>query len=191
MALIYLGYRKFVKGDKKKKGDDSEEPENKTVESEMEIEKSNAKKKTLVGAGAGAAMGTLICPGIGTAIGAGAGAVAGKLSSKKSKKKPSQKQSSAENVYAQPRTDRPLPETPKPEKIDEPSAPSEEAVYGENLSDRPENIYENIYQTEDQSRGEPRLEYVPSVIPLESNQEEKSVCQVNGQTSSNLYPSLI
>ena len=47
MALIYLGYRKFVKGDKKKKGDDSEEPENKTVESEMEIEKSNAKKKTV------------------------------------------------------------------------------------------------------------------------------------------------
>ena len=47
MALIYLGYRKFVKGDKKKKGDDSEEPENKTVKSEMEIEKSNAKKKTV------------------------------------------------------------------------------------------------------------------------------------------------
>lgn len=47
MALIYLGYRKFVKGDKKKKGDDSEEPENKTVKSEMEIEKSNTKKKTV------------------------------------------------------------------------------------------------------------------------------------------------
>lgn len=105
--------------------------------------------------------------------------------------KPSQKQSSAENVYAQPRTDRPLPETPKPEKIDEPSAPSEEAVYGETLSDRPENIYENIYQTEDQSRGEPRLEYVPSLIPLETSQQQKSVSQVNGQTSSNLYPSLI
>merc|ERR1712189_116303 len=165
--------------------------ENKKVESEMEIEKSNAKKKTLVGAGAGAAMGTLICPGIATAIGAGAGAVAGKLSSKKSKKKPSQKQSPAENVYAQPRTDRPLPETPKPEKIDEPSAPSEEVVYGKTLSDRPENIYENIYQTEDQSSGESRLEYVPSLIPLETSQQQKSVSQENGQTSSNLYPSLI
>ena len=41
----------------------------------------------MVSAGAGAAMGTLICPGIGTAIGAGAGAVAGKLSSKKQKSK--------------------------------------------------------------------------------------------------------
>ena len=105
--------------------------------------------------------------------------------------KPSQKQSSVENVYAQPRTDRPLPETPKPDIIDEPSAPSEEAVYGENSSDRPENTCENIYQIEDQSSGEPRLEYVPSVISLESNQQQKSVCQVNGQTSSNLYPSLI
>merc|ERR1712189_74158 len=113
------------------------------------------------------------------------------IEQKKSKKKPSQKQSSAENVYAQPRTDRPLPETPKPEIIDEPSAPSQEAFYGENLSDRPENIYEDIYQTEDQSSGESRLEYVPSLIPFETSQQQKSVSQENGQTSSNLYPSLI
>ena len=38
----------------------------------------------MVGAGAGAAIGTVILPGIGTAIGAGVGAVAGKFSSKKS-----------------------------------------------------------------------------------------------------------
>lgn len=89
MALIYLGYRQ-LKNRKKKKGDDSEEVEEKTVLSEMNLEKQNRKKKTLVGAGAGAAIGTVILPGVGTAIGAGAGAVAGKLSGKK-KSKPSQK----------------------------------------------------------------------------------------------------
>ena len=47
MALIYLGYRQ-LKNRKKKKGDDSEEVEEKTVLSEMNLEKQNRKKKTVI-----------------------------------------------------------------------------------------------------------------------------------------------
>lgn len=47
MALIYLGYRKLKGRNKKKKGDDSEEVEEKTVESEMEAEAMAGKKKTV------------------------------------------------------------------------------------------------------------------------------------------------
>jgi hypothetical protein len=44
MALIYLGYKALTRG-KNKKGDDSEEVETPTIQSEMAPEKPSNKKK--------------------------------------------------------------------------------------------------------------------------------------------------
>ena len=80
----------------------------------------------------------------------------------------------------------PQPKTPQPEtRLGEPSAPTENAVYGENVShEPPENIYENIYHIENQPQNEPRLEYVPSVVPVEPENPP-------ARSESSLYPSLI
>merc|ERR1712131_305220 len=89
MALIYLGYKAL----KKKMGDGEEEPELTEEEKIEQLQKpvEESKATSVGGAAGGAAIGTMILPGVGTAIGVGVGAIVGKKKSQKDKTKQEQK----------------------------------------------------------------------------------------------------